>query len=169
MDEHDYIEQRVDDQIKWLSSKSGLNQRLFKRFRLAEIVLASAIPVVALLPLNDFSGKIVVATAGAAIAIIAGAVSLWRFQELWIQYRVTTEALKREKYLYLASAPPYGGTDRFGLLVSRVEALLATENASWMALAKAQPSEARMGDAAEADKTPDQSDGDVPSNEKLSR
>jgi hypothetical protein len=139
MNEQDYIQQRIDDQIKWLSAKSGTNQNLFKRCRLAEIVLASLIPVVALLPLPELAGKLLVAAAGAAIAIIAGAVSLWRFQELWVQYRATAEALKREKFLYLTAAAPYAGQDRFALLVSRVEALLAAENVSWVELTKAQP------------------------------
>jgi hypothetical protein len=139
MNEQDYIQQRIDDQTKWLSGKSGSNQKLFKRCRLAEIVLASLIPVVAVLPLPELAGKLAVAAAGAAIAIIAAAVSLWRFQELWVQYRATAEALKREKFLYLTSAAPYTGTDCFALLVSRVEALLAAENASWVELAKAQP------------------------------
>jgi hypothetical protein len=145
MTEQEYIEQRIDDQIKWLSGKSGASQKLFKRCRLAEIVLASLIPVVAVLPLPELAGKVVVAAAGAAIAIVAGAVSLWRFQELWVQYRATAEALKREKFLYLTAAPPYAGEDRFALLVGRAEALLAAENANWVELAKAQPAAPKAG------------------------
>jgi hypothetical protein len=147
MNEQDYIQERIDDQAKWLSGKSSTNQKLFKRCRLAEIVLASLIPVIALLPLPDLPGKLLVAAAGAAIAIIAGAVSLWRFQELWVQYRVTAEALKREKFLFLTAAAPYTADDRFALLVGRVEALLAAENASWVDLAKAQPVAPKGADA----------------------
>jgi hypothetical protein len=139
MEEQDYIEQRIGDQIKWLSGKSGWNQRLFKRLRLMEIALGGLIPVVVALPIADVVGKVIVAAAGAAVAIIAGAISLWRFQELWVEYRATAEALKREKMLYETATAPYDKEDRFALLVTRAEALLASENASWVALAKAQP------------------------------
>src|SRR6266581_713246 len=128
MDEQTYIDNRIEEQIKWLSDKSGWNQRQFKRMRFAEIVMGSLIPVLAGLPLPELAGKALVAVLGAAIAIVAGAVSLWRFQELWVQYRATAEALKREKHIYLTGTSPYDGADRFPLLVSRVEALLATEN-----------------------------------------
>jgi hypothetical protein len=47
-------------------------------------------------------------------------------------YRSTGEAVKHERYLYLAAAGPgAGATDRVGLLAERVEGLLVQENARW--------------------------------------
>lgn len=137
MDEQTYIDKRIEDQIEWLDAKSTWNQRLFKRLRFAEIVMGSLIPVLAGLELPELVGKALVALLGASIAIVAAAISLWRFQELWVQYRATAEALKREKHIFLTRTSPYDGEDRFPLLVSRVEALLATENASWSQVANA--------------------------------
>lgn len=136
MQEQEYMEQRIDDQITWLSARSAWNQRLFKRLRLAEVALASLIPVVVTLPLGEIASKVIVASAGAAIATIAAAVSLWRFQELWVQYRGTAEGLKREKFCYLTRVAPYDTDDRLAALVGRVESLLGAENAKWVELAK---------------------------------
>jgi hypothetical protein len=77
--------------------------------------------------------------AGALVAITAGGVSLWRLQELWIEYRATAEALKREKMLFLTQAPPYDTPQAFGEFVTRVEALLGSENATWAERMRAQP------------------------------
>ena len=139
MQEQEYLEQRVDNQIKWLGGKSAWNQHLFKRLRLAEIALGGLIPLITVLPIDVITGKVIVAAAGAAIAVIAGAISLWRFQELWVEYRATAETLKREKMLYQTAVAPYDKADRFALLVHRVEALLAAENAQWVELERSQP------------------------------
>lgn len=39
-----YMEDRVDDQIKWYDSRSQANQRWYKHLRSIEIVLAASIP-----------------------------------------------------------------------------------------------------------------------------
>ena len=43
MNADDYLQKRIDDQIKWLSSASGKNQQWFKKLRAAEIVMGCAI------------------------------------------------------------------------------------------------------------------------------
>jgi len=68
---------------------------------------------------------------GLIVAVLAGIVSLYRFQENWNEYRAVAESLKQEKYLYLARAEPYSGDQPFELLVQRVEALLKSETAGW--------------------------------------
>ena len=68
---------------------------------------------------------------GLIVAVLAGIVSLYRFQENWNEYRAVAESLKQEKYLYLARAEPYDGDQPFELLVQRVEALLKSETTGW--------------------------------------
>jgi len=68
---------------------------------------------------------------GLIVAVLAGIVSLYRFQENWNEYRAVSESLKQEKYLYLARAEPYNGDQPFELLVQRVEALLKSETTAW--------------------------------------
>ena len=135
MTDAQYLEQRVDEQIRWLEGRSAFNQRWFKRLRVLEIVAAAIIPLLAgqataTPPSASFPW--IVGGLGAAVAVVAGVLALFRFQENWIQYRATAEALRREKFLYLTRAEPYARAEPFGLLVQRVEAVLGSENAAWV-------------------------------------
>lgn len=69
----------------------------------------------------------------AAIVVFEGAQHLYQLQEHWISYRSTAEALKHERYLYLARAGPYTGEDRHRRLAERVEGLVFQEHAKWTA------------------------------------
>jgi len=137
MTEQEYLESRVEDQLKWYSAKSGWNHKLYMWLRLVEIALASLIPLIVVLPIVEPLSKALVAAAGATIAVISGAISLWKFQETWVEYRAMAENLKREKFLFVTRAAPYTGDDRFPLFVGRVETLLGAESAKWVQVATA--------------------------------
>ena len=130
MNADDYLQKRIDDQIKWLSSASGKNQQWFKKLRAAEIVMGCAIAYLVshadLMPIQVLTGAM-----GVAVATIGGLLSLYRFQEKWVEYRVTAENLKREKFFFLTGTAPYDVDDKFQILVTRVEAILAAENMQW--------------------------------------
>jgi hypothetical protein len=127
----EYFQQRLDDQIDWYDRKSGSNQKAFKRLRLAEILTAATIPVLAGFSQGSQSVALATGIAGMLVTIIAGILALYRFQENWREYRATAEALKQEKFLYLARAGPYEGEQHFETLVQRVEALLSRETTQW--------------------------------------
>jgi hypothetical protein len=77
----------------------------------------------------------VAALLGAGIVITEGAHELFRLQQNWTTFAATAEALKHEKYLYLADAGPYRGeADPRPMLAERVEALISSETAGWAAL-----------------------------------
>ena len=135
----EYLSTRVDEQIAWLSTSSQGNQHRFRRLRLAELCLAVGIPVLAAYTDVHAGIRVAVAAAGALVAIIAGALALWKPQELWVQYRATGEALQREKMLYLTGAPPYDTGETFPAFVARVEALLGSENTAWATQMRALP------------------------------
>lgn len=132
MDAEQYLHARVEDQIEWYGAKSARNQTRFKQLRLAEIAFASLIPLITILPLGEVPGKIVVAALGAAVAVIAGVISLFKFQENWVQYRAAAEALRREKFMFLTGSGPYEGENRLQVLVGRVEAVLGAEHEKWV-------------------------------------
>ena len=68
----------------------------------------------------------------AAVIVVLEAVQhLYQFQEHWITYRSTAEALKHEQYLYLATAGPYTEEDRHRQLAERIEGLVSQEHAKW--------------------------------------
>jgi hypothetical protein len=118
---------RLEDQIGWYDRKSGDNQRRYKLLKLLELAVAAALPVVAGI------GSPVWVTGGLAALVVAleGAQHLYQFQEHWITYRSTAEALKHERFLYLARAGPYAGEDRRRQLAERVEGLVSQEHAKW--------------------------------------
>lgn len=127
----EYFKLRVDDQIGWFSDKSGANQRRFMRLRFCELVLAASLPFLA--GYADLPRmKPVVGIVGVALAVLAGALSLFRFPENWVQYRASSEALKREKFQFLTGAGPYRDQQAFPDFVARVESLLSAEQAGWI-------------------------------------
>ena len=139
--EAEYLEQRLEDQIDWYDKKSVTNQAAYKRLRLIEIVAAASIPMLA--GYSQISGKagmaigVAIGVIGLIVAVLAGIVSLYRFQENWNEYRASAESLKQEKYLYLARVEPYNGDQPFELLVQRVEALLKSETTGWAQVMRA--------------------------------
>ena len=131
MGEAEYLEQRLDDQINWYDKKSSANQAAYKRLRLIEIIAAASIPLLAGYSQKSEYVGLTIGVIGLIVAVLAGIVSLYRFQENWNEYRAAAESLKQEKYLYLARAEPYSGDQPFELLVQRVEALLKGETTGW--------------------------------------
>ena len=130
---------RLEDQIGWYSRKSRENQRFYKWLKLLEIAVAASLPVVAAV----HSPVWVTGGLGAVIVVLEGAQHLYQFQEHWITYRSTAEALKHERYLYLAHAAQYAGDDRHGQLAERLEGLISQEHAKWTASHR--PSEHQQG------------------------
>jgi hypothetical protein len=129
--EAEYFEQRLDDQINGYDRKSSTNQTSYKRLRLIEIVAAASIPLLAGFAQGPWYIGVSIGVVGLIVAVLAGIVSLYRFQENWNDYRASAESLKQEKYLYLARAEPYNGDRPIELLAQRVEALLKSETTGW--------------------------------------
>jgi Protein of unknown function (DUF4231) len=133
--------ERLDEQLGWYDRKSRDNQRRYQWLKLLELAVAAALPVVAGV------GSPVWVTGGlaAVIVVLEGVQHLYQFHEQWITYRSTAEALKHERYLYLAKAGPYMGEDRQRQLAERIEGLVSQEHAKWTASHQhaASPSEGR--------------------------
>ena len=94
---------------------------------------------------------------GVAVAAIGGLLSLYRFQEKWVEYRVTAENLKREKFFYLTGTAPYDVNNKLQTFVTRVEAILAVENMQWAEATSAKHESSGSGTASDPDQIPTQS------------
>jgi hypothetical protein len=119
-------------EMGWYDRKSSANQRWFKWLRFVEIVAAATIPFLSGFAGDSWHIKIAIGALGVIVAVIAALLGLLHFQEHWINYRATAEALKTQKFLFLTQTEPYDKEDAFHLLVQRVEALLSKENTEWM-------------------------------------
>ena len=126
--------ERLEDQIAWYDRKSLLNQRWFVRSKTVVIVSASLIPFLAAIqdPRVHWLHWIA-AGLGLLIAVLEGLLQLKQYQQNWIAYRSTCEALKHEKFAYLGKATPYADdADPHALLAERVESLVSQEHAKWL-------------------------------------
>jgi hypothetical protein len=125
----DSVFERLEDQIGWYDRKSGESQRRFKILKGIQLAAAAAIPVGAAASARPW----LLAGLGAGIVALEGFLQLNQYQQNWAAYRSTAEALKHEKYLFLAEAGPYGGAGNArSLLAERIEGLISQEHAKWV-------------------------------------
>ncbi len=133
--------ERVDDQIAWYGWKSARNRKLHFYTNGGIIFFSAMIPFVtgldssvSMAGLNLTSGA-VAGLLGVTTATLSGFAALMKFQEKWTNYRMTCEALQREKILYQTATAPYQrGAASYHRFVANVESILAQENSGWYGL-----------------------------------
>lgn len=132
MDADEYLQQRVENQITWYSTKATWNKHRYFALRTLELIAALSLPVLAAWGAinEEFPLELVVAVVGFAVASAAGLLTLAKFQENWLQYRTTAESLKHHKFRFQTQAPPYT-EGNLGEFVNNVEALVSEENTNW--------------------------------------
>lgn len=132
----DLIQDRLEDQIGWYDRKSQTARRRYKILKLAQMIIAGLIPLVAVFPVPEPQSKWTTAVLGLLVLIIEAVQQLNQDQQNWIAYRSACEALKHEKFLHLASAGPYANAEnrekRHALLADRIEGLISQEHAKWV-------------------------------------
>lgn len=137
MSDQNYITERVDDQLNWLDSKSQYHHKHFVRLRTLILVTSTLIPLLSGF-ISDSNNwglilKWAVGIGGVIVAVSQGLLSLNKHQELWMQYRASAEAIKREKLLYLAKVGAYANNNQaFENFVAQIESILADENKLWL-------------------------------------
>lgn len=134
-----YEKDRVWDRILSFHKK-GIENR--KKYHLAQGIIITAgalIPIINVLEIGDPIVRAASSILGAVVIAITGFQQLKKYQENWILYRTTEEALRREYYLYSNKAEHYDNlTDdaRKKLLVQNVEALLLSQYSSFFGMHK---------------------------------
>jgi hypothetical protein len=118
---------RLEDQLRWYDRKSVAAHQAYKRVKLGQIIVGAAVIVVAALQVS----AAVTATLATFVVLAEGAQQLWQWQTNWVLYRMTAEALKHERYLYISSAGPYSEGDRHRVLAERLEGLISQHHAKW--------------------------------------
>jgi hypothetical protein len=129
--------ERLQGQIDWYDRKAKHNQRAYKASKIAIIVLAILIPVLAeygLLPGFEDPRALLVGAASGAIVLLEGLQVLNKWQENWILYRATCEGLRNERHLYAEGAGRYAGLKPDAankLLAERISGLVMAEHGKW--------------------------------------
>jgi hypothetical protein len=129
--EDEYLADRLDRQIKWYSEKSTINKRLNNWSKILTIVMGTAITVVTQLDVEDNVKSIVLTLIGSSVALLAGVNGILKFQEKWMTYRSTAEALRQEGFLFKTKSGIYDVSNAFQVLVPRIESIISSENSSW--------------------------------------
>lgn len=134
----EYLEDRLQNQIDWYSTKSSDAQKKYKSLQRAEIALAATTPVLGCIALAfEKTGTVltvIMSAIGSVIASIEAICKMNKYHENWIQYRYISELLKHEKYLFITKTPPYDDEAAFSLLVQRVERTISSENVNWVGI-----------------------------------
>lgn len=135
MDEEKYLKERVDDQIKWYSTKSTKNKKSYYMINFFEMTVGILVSILSLFLEESLLRNIVT---GLSLIVTAsnGLLSFLKCRENWTEYRETSEILKHEKYMYLAEAGVYNieKNDRYKLFVERCETIISSENINWAQL-----------------------------------
>lgn len=129
---NDPILERLEDQINWYDHKSRAAQHTFKRIKVVEILAAALIPFLTAINAPQLHMTQVIGGLGVLITILEGVLHLNQYQQNWTSYRSTCEALKHEKFVFLALAGPYAAASNpKSLLAERIESTVSQEHAQW--------------------------------------
>lgn len=139
MNDLEYFQERVDDQIKWYDKKSIRYKKCHGFIIITSLITTSAGSLITILGLifSNFNilFTIIGAISGFSVSFMLALDKFKNFHEHFLMYRMTCEKLKQEKFLYLTKSGEYkNNSDAFNLLVERIESIMATENQTWAQL-----------------------------------
>ena len=133
---------RAGGQIEWYESRSAQAQRTYQRLKFAQISVGAVIPFLAgfqeqleaaLADELDLLPALLIVAIGVIVVALEGVQHLNQYQKTWLDYRSTAEALRHEKFLFLADAGPYpSARDKRARLAERIEELIASEHSRWV-------------------------------------
>jgi hypothetical protein len=130
--------ERLEAQIAWYDRKASANQRAYKWSKVAIIVLAISLPILAEyghIGGSERAPAFLVGLAAGAILLLEGLQHLNKWQENWILYRSTCEGLRHEQHLFHEQAGPYAGLKPEAanrVLAERTGALAMAEHSKWV-------------------------------------
>ena len=134
-----YITNRVEQYREWYDSKAVKMKTKYMQGRIASALSAVLIPVVTNIDWAvSYDGSsfdisnIIVTVLGTLVAVLIALEGVLHHREQWKNYRTTEQNLQTQKQLFVHRVGDYSSLDdskAFKLLVSRVEAAIAEENA----------------------------------------
>jgi hypothetical protein len=130
-----YLKQRFEKQSEWYSKRSIENKKNYKRSAYTIIIVGAIIPIINIWGLPDNITRIMSALLGVTIIIVTGIIELNKYQENWLNNRMTRETLKKEKELFLHGVGDYANlsdSDKNKLFVERSEAIFSTESSKFL-------------------------------------
>lgn len=138
IDESEYLNDRVEDQINYYDTQSTKSRDWYKRLAASQLVSGAIIPFVSGFSESISCSEWVIALLGIIVTISTAFLSLNKYQERWINFRTTCESLKHFKYLYITRSIPYDQNDAFSKFTNDIESVISKENSDWDAYIRKQ-------------------------------
>jgi len=151
-----YINNRVEQYRQWYDSKAVKMKANYMRARIVSALSAVLIPVVTNTNWSISYGDVMldisnglVTILGTLVAVLIALEGVLHHREQWKNYRTTEQYLQTQKQLFVHRVGDYSALDdskAFKLLVSRVEASIAEENAITLNVLTRVETEAKSGE-----------------------
>jgi Protein of unknown function (DUF4231) len=126
-----YVAERCDPQIAYFEKKANKAKRWHQWSAISIAIVAGAIPVIDVLPLDQTLQRVLTAVLGASVVVIQSTRSIKRWHEDWLLFRNAEETLRAEKMLYLTRTGDYAGEDVDSIFVTRIEKVLSMSHGSF--------------------------------------
>ncbi len=126
-----YIEERLGQYQRWYDRKAVDAKTRYLRMRGTAVIGGAIVPVLVNVTLPYVA--IVTTALSLLVVIVVSLESVYHYREQWKNYRATEQFLGRERVYFQTGVGPYNELDQaaaFKLLVDRVEAAIAVENAA---------------------------------------
>jgi hypothetical protein len=145
-DFQEYFKTRFQALLAFYDKRSMSNKRWHRGCALYILTVSSVL--VPLISTGSFLAdhKLLGGLLSATIVAVTAAASHFQFNDNWLSYRATWDALQREPHLRMAKLREYASTtDRNSLFVDRVESLASSEGREWLGRHSIKAKEDREG------------------------
>lgn len=127
----EFLNTRYLKEINWYDERANWNHRAYQIFQWTAIVFSALTPILVII--SDGYIRWITVGIAAIVAIVTSALKTFKYQENWLNYRTTSETLKKEIHFYKAGIHGYENVDdKEALFVERVESLISRENTLWL-------------------------------------
>lgn len=133
MTQKEYISERLNDQLKYYDRVANRSKRNYLVNRTISVIAGAIVPV--LVNLDFPYVKIVTTVLSVLVVLIVSLENVFHHREVWVNSRSTSEALRKEYYLFSTMDGPYkkvnGDSEKaFMMFVERAECFIESENNS---------------------------------------
>jgi hypothetical protein len=128
----EYLKGRFETLVKYYDNRSKSNKRWHRVCSVLIILIsASLVPIVSTGVLADH--RVIGGVLAASVVVATAIGAYFQFNENWLNYRATWDALQREPHLRIAGVGEYyESKDRNSLFVQRVEAIVSEQGSEWL-------------------------------------
>ena len=126
----DYIETRLEPQMKYYSNKCASLQKEYYRLSIVSIVVNAIIPIFTIATDSCFFVKYIIAGLSAVATITSSILLLRKTKDTWVEYRSTYEQLKREKIMFETGVGDYLSQDKERFIIN-CENIMHNEHSVW--------------------------------------